>query len=355
MSDNETILADTATRLFQDLSTPLVVNAAEAGVFPDTLWDTLEEAGLTLTWVPERRGGTGAEIADGFTVIRIAAQFSAPVPIAETLMAGLILAEAGIDVPTGRLTVAPVLPDERIELTADGKLRGAASAIPFARSAAHIAVLVHQSGTPMVALVAADACTIGEDTSLAGEPRDPVGFDGVKPLAIQPASFGQDAIVALGAAVRSMQMAGALDRILNLSVQYATDRVQFGRPIGKFQVVQHNLAILAGEVAAATAAAGMGAEALAGGLKLNEAAIIEIAAAKLRAGEAASTGAAIAHQAHGAMGFTYEHALHHATRRLWSWRDEFGTESEWAIRLGRLFAAKGADALWPEVTGTGDS
>ena len=75
-----------------------------------------------------------------------------------------------------------------------------------------------------------------------------------------------------------------------------------------------------------------------------------VAAAKVRVGEAAGAGAAVAHQVHGAMGFTFEHRLHQFTRRLWSWRDEYGQESEWAIRLGRLVAADGADALWPALT-----
>ena len=75
-----------------------------------------------------------------------------------------------------------------------------------------------------------------------------------------------------------------------------------------------------------------------------------VAGAKVRVGEAAGAGAAIAHQVHGAMGFTFEHRLHQFTRRLWSWRDEYGQESEWAIRLGRMVAAAGADALWPSLT-----
>ena len=70
----------------------------------------------------------------------------------------------------------------------------------------------------------------------------------------------------------------------------------------------------------------------------------------MRGGEAAGTGAAIAHQVHGAMGFTYEHSLHHATRRLWSWREEFGNEAVWAARLGRMVAERGADGLWPFIT-----
>jgi acyl-CoA dehydrogenase len=120
--------------------------------------------------------------------------------------------------------------------------------------------------------------------------------------------------------------------------------VQFGRPIAKFQAVQHNLAMLAGEVAAASAAADIAAEACADGI-----ALAPVAIAKVRGGEAAGTGAAIAHQVHGAMGFTYEHSLHHATRRLWAWREEFGNEAQWAARLGRLVATRGADELWPFV------
>ena len=49
--------------------------------------------------------------------------------------------------------------------------------------------------------------------------------------------------------------------------------------------------------------------------------------------------------------FTYEHSLHFVTRRLWSWRAEFGAESHWSVALGRQVAAQGADALWPRMAG----
>ena len=71
--------------------------------------------------------------------------------------------------------------------------------------------------------------------------------------------------------------------------------------------------------------------------------------AKIRVSEAATEGASIGHQVHGAIGFTKEHVLHRFTLRLWSWRDDFGNESDWAVRLGRMIAAKGADDLWPLV------
>ena len=124
--------------------------------------------------------------------------------------------------------------------------------------------------------------------------------------------------------------------------------MQFGRPIGRFQAVQQNLAVLAGQAAAATAAAEAGIEAAAH--DLNSPAV---AAAKIRTGEAAGIGAAIAHQVHGAIGFTQEHRLHYSTRRLWSWRDEFGNEAFWARRLGGKIAAAGADQLWRGITAMG--
>jgi acyl-CoA dehydrogenase len=347
MADNtDNIILDTTTRIFQDLCEPNTVNDAEQGEWPKALWDALEESGLTLTWVPDEFGGSGATLADGFAVLRAAGRFAAPVPLAETLMAGWLLSQAGIAAPGGPLTIAPIHADGRIMLTADGALSGRARRVPFARNAGHIAVLAHRDNETVVALVAVAGLPISQSTSLAGEPRDDVSFDGAMPEAVHPTTIDQDGLVCIGAAVRLQQMAGALEKILEQSVQYALDRSQFGRPIAKFQAVQHNLATLAGEVAAASAAADAAAEACA----RPEIVIAEIAIAKVRGGEAAGTGAAIAHQVHGAMGFTYEHSLHHATRRLWSWREEFGNEAVWAARLGRMVARRGADELWPFIT-----
>jgi len=274
------------------------------------------------------------------------------VPLAETLMAGWLLAQAGIGAPPGPMTIAPVHEDGNIVVGTDGKLQGRARHVPFARTAKHIAVLAKMNGAPTVALVAAEGLGIREGTSLAGEPQDTVSFDGAAPLAMGAAPSGLDpvALARLGAAVRTQQMAGALEHILDQSVQWSLDRVQFGRPIAKFQAVQHNLAMLAGEVAAAGAAADGAAETIAKDGPASERALLDVAVAKVRVGEAASNGAAIAHQVHGAMGFTYEHSLHHATRRLWAWREEFGNETLWAERLGRLIAEHGADDLWPFLT-----
>jgi acyl-CoA dehydrogenase len=344
--DSDNIIVDTATRIFRDLCEPATVNEAEGGVWPQALWSALEASGLPRAWVSEEFGGAGATMADGFAVLRVAGRFAAPVPLAETLMAGWLLSRAAIAVPEGPMTIAPVHADGAIALAADGRLEGRARRVPFARNARRIAVLARRGTGRVVALVATSALPMRQDHSLAGEPRDDVSFDGARPEAVGAAAVDEDTIQRFGAAVRLQQIAGALEKILEQSVEWALDRVQFGRPIAKFQAVQHNLATLAGEVAAAGAAADLAAEAC--GAAEPDAA--EVAIAKVRGGEAAGTGAAIAHQVHGAMGFTYEHSLHHRTRRLWSWREEFGNETVWATRLGRMIAAEGADRLWPFVT-----
>src|SRR3981081_126561 len=130
MTDN--IIVDPATRIFADLGEPQTVNAAEEGRWPEELWNALEESGLTLTWVPDNLGGAGAEMLDGFAGLRAAGGCAAPGRLAETLMAGWLLAQAGIGAPPGPMTIAPVHEDGNLTLGADGKLPGPARHTPCA-------------------------------------------------------------------------------------------------------------------------------------------------------------------------------------------------------------------------------
>jgi acyl-CoA dehydrogenase len=113
--------------------------------------------------------------------------------------------------------------------------------------------------------------------------------------------------------------------------------------------VQHNLAKLAGESAAALAAATSAADTFASAEPQEDARFLEAASAKIRCSEAAEKGAAIAHQVHGAIGFTIEHILHRYSLRALAWRDDFGSESHWAVELGKRVATRGAEELWPLV------
>ncbi len=349
----ESIVTDTATRILSDLADPQSVNRARDTAWEPALWRALSGAGLPLAWVPEELGGVGGESADGFELARVSGEFASPAPLTETLLAGWLLAQAKIASPTGVMTVAPCRWNDVIGMRRDGRLMGRARGVPFAAASEHIAVVVTGAEGCRIACVATSACRIAIGKSLAGDKVGEVTFDDVKPIAIADAPTGFDAakLMTMGAAMRALETAGALQALLRMSTQYAGERVAFGKPIAKFQAVQHNLARLAGEAAAAMAAASSAADALstiaADPRKFDEGIFLEVAAARIRSAEAATEGAAIAHQVFGAIGFTKEHVLHRFTMRMLSWRDDFGNESQWALELGNQIARRGADGLWP--------
>ena len=337
MDETGALLAATADRLLAAHCTPAQLLAAERGAWPAPLWNALEEAGLTRALLPESAGGAGLDPKDALALIRAAGRHAAPAPLAETLLAGWLLADAGIAVPDGPLTIL-----QNLALGRTGHLTGIARRVPWGQHAVAAAALVEQDGKHQVALVSAPAWRVTAGANLALEPRDDLVIDGM-PEQIAPTETDAATLHRFGATLRTLAIAGALETVLDMTVAYAQERVQFGRPIGKFQAIQQNLAILAGQTVAAGAAADIAVDAFSAGLPL-----APIAAAKARAGEAASIAAGIAHQVHGAIGFTQEHRLHFFTKRLWSWRDEFGNEAEWNLALGRL-AAQAGERLWPDI------
>jgi acyl-CoA dehydrogenase len=348
---NNHIVAEVAARILADLADPQTINRAKDERWKETLWHALDEAGLPLAWVPEELGGSGATLADGFAILGVAGRFALAVPLAETMIAGWLLTRAGLLAPADPMTVAPVRPHDRIEVHQDGALSGCAFAVPFARSSRHIVVLAEDSNGAVIALVERKNCQLSEGQNLAGDQTDVVTFRRVKPLRSgrAPAGIDRSSLMLMGSTIRSVQTAGALEAMLSLSVAYANERVAFERPIAKFQAVQQNLARLAGEVAAALAAAGSAADTIAQAGLFDDAVVLEAASAKIRTAEAATEGSSIAHQVFGAIGFTKEHALHRFTLRALSWRDEFGNESYWAAELGKQIARRGADEFWPLV------
>ena len=358
MSRTDPLLLDATRRILLAVADPQTRRSGGSQGRAST-WRALEDHGLTRAWVPEAAGGAGASLADGFAILTLAGGAALDVPLAETLLAGWLLAAAGLAVPDGAL--APAATEgggagdgagDSVRLGADGRLAGQVAAVPFAREVERLAVIARRGGEAFVALVDRAACSLRARDNLAGEPRDTVIFDGVAPseLAACPADLA-GRLWAMGAVARACQIAGALQGILTRAVAYAGERVAFEKPIARFQAIQHALARLAGEAAIALAASGSAADALAAEPDGGDAdgSFLEVASAKIRAGEAAAAGAAIAHQVHGAIGFSTEHPLHLFTRRLWAWRDDFGSESAWAVRLGAHVARRGADALWPMV------
>jgi len=209
------------------------------------------------------------------------------------------------------------------------------------------AVLASGPAGPVLALVAVGTMDISDDANLAGEPRGYVSFDEAPAVGALLTPAQATELRARFALARAVQLAAALERVLAWTVQYAGERQQFGRPLGKFQAIQMELAQMAGEVTAVTALTDAAVQAVERG---SADLVLACAAAKVRAGAAVEVVARLAHQVHGAIGFTQEHKLHHLTRRLWAWRDEAGSELTWAPVLAAGLLADGPGGLWPALT-----
>jgi acyl-CoA dehydrogenase len=334
MSEEQSMLIEAADRLFGDLA------GKRDAEFAD-LWGPVEEGGFPLLLVPEEKGGFGGSWRDAFAVLRLAGYHALPLPVGEAIVAAWLLGRAGLEQPEGLVTLAPRI-DGKLN---DGRFTGSVGSVPWgSEAAAIIAVLDGQ----LIVLTGSDATSIEPHRNPAEEPRDTLHFDDA---AVAHASCPAD-LTTLGALIRTAQMAGAMDGALAQTIAYANERVQFGKPIGKFQALQQNLALFAEEAAAVNCA---GQAAFAAADKYDGAAGFEIAAAKLRANMATGIGTSTAHQVHGAIGFTREYSLHPLTRRLWSWRSEFGNDRFWSGILGKQVIAAGADAFWPNLTDRSDA
>lgn len=321
------LIADMAERLF----------STQAGKFED-LWAAIEDAGLPLALLNEAEGGFGFSAPEALSILRIAARHAASSPLAETMLANRILALAGLELASGCAAVVSGL-----TVQDDGVL-GSVPRVPWGRAVKTVVVI---DSDTVIRLNA--GWTHTEGLNVASEPRDDLY------IAAQCQATGKlptdgTIVQALKAAVRTVEIAGTAEAALALTVSYANDRVQFGKPLGKFQAVQQNLAKMAGEVAATRAASNLVAEAFDAAFTGPANFRLSAAVAKLRASEAAGTCAALAHQVHGAIGITQEYSLHPLSRRLWSWRDEYGSETYWAAEIGAEALKRGTGQLWPMLT-----
>ncbi len=361
----DSLIADSAARLFAEQVDKASRLRTEAGEFDSALWQRVTEGGFTGLLASEAAGGFGQSWSAAFPVLRGLGYWQVPLPLAETMVAAFLASLAGIDMPEGPLTL--IEQGCGSNLLADGaadapRLSGVAHAVPWARHATAALVSLADGRLARLDLQGAAGVRIQPQANHAGLPADSVLLDQARLQAVAPKPLAlHQPVWTLGAVARSAMLVGALESALEQSLRYAGERVQFGKTIGKNQVIQQNLALLAGDVAAARMAA-LVAAADAPSVQGPDAQMSDApapdcratpfstAVAKVRCGEAATRATAIAHQVHGAIGFTHEHALHFATRRLWAWREEFGSDAHWAERLGRAAIQSRASGFWPALT-----
>ena len=329
MSDMKNMIAETADRLFSDLIDSDFLHKAETLEKLPDLWSAVEETGFSRVMNSEEKGGAVGDWDDAGALAFAIGYHGVPVPLAETIVVNHLMEQAGMTVVGGPVSISvfnegyfspcSLSAGEHLLVARDGKL-----------SLFQVSELIHRAGRNM-----------------AGEVRD--RFDDLPESPLQTAHTDQD-VFSLMAAMRAGQLAGAMARVLDLTIEYAMERQQFGKPVSKFQAVQQQLAVAGCEVAAAQRSS---ENAFIQMRDNPEVAKADIAVAKIRCGEAAEKVGRIAHAVHGAIGITQEYQLHLFTRRLWSWRTEFGSEGLWSQRLGQAAFAVGDNGLWPAITSNG--
>jgi len=349
MNEIHLALADSVRQACMRSSGIEEVEKIPAGHWNQELWEQLDRIGVTAISVPEESGGSGGDLMTATAVLEVLGQYSAAVPLVETaLLAGWLTTAAGGRARIGPASACDGTGHVDVARSADGfTVRGKVARVPWARIAESLVMVVDDQ---VVVLEPSDY-RLTRHTNLAGEPRDDVLVEAVVPVgrvtAMAPEAGTRELFQRRAALGRAALMVGAARTALDLAISYAGAREQFGRPIGRFQAVQHHLASMTAEVLLAR----VGVQAAAEELDASGSAEFEVASAKAVAGQMAGIVAASAHQVHGAIGLTEEHALRHSSTRLWAWRDENGNEREWAAVAGSHALAGEGERLWPTLVG----
>ena len=307
----DSVLLDSFTRLLAETSDLPAVRDSEETGDAAKIQRAIQEAGFLDALVPESEGGSGLSLPDLFPLFLACGEFLLPVPFADTLVARALISAAGANVPTEQaILLWPATPD--------GRLRS--QALPLGVQSALALVQTGEKFSLVPARVGA-------------RDADPfrMAYASPVPGGESVLSFVNPELDLLewAAAITAAKMAGAMGRVLEMSLTYVNERQQFGRALGKFQSVQQQLSVLAEKAAFAQVAARIG---LSGsGLKLSR---CHVATAKSVTNEAAELVAAIAHGVHGAIGISEEYGLHYYTRRLKRWQLSFGSADYWARQVG---------------------
>lgn len=323
---------DTASRLFGDVITPELLARAEAGELDPAIWAGMNALGLGLVMVPEAQGGIDGGLPEAAAILQAAGEHAVPGPLLEWVLGNALLCRAGEAPCEGPLALAFQTPTPA---DAGAVLRD----VPWLHQAQRCLVV----GEAGLAWRDVQQLTVEDEVpDASGEPLARVAV----PTDLDWHTLGdwsRDACLRRAALLRGAQMLGAMQWCLARTVAYTQERKQFGREIGKFQVVQQTMAEMASAVVAS--------QVILDAAIADPDNVVMVAAARSRLGDSVDTVFAHAHQVHGAIGFSHEYVLHFRTRRLMAWRDQFGTVAEWRRRLSGCFEGAQADGVWPVIAG----
>lgn len=315
------MFAEAIEDILKNQCTPAAVRAIEGGGSPAALWQAVEGAGFLELLASEADGGAELPLVDLFPLLSSFGRYTVPVPVAQTIVARALLASHAM--PVGMVTLAAALRREA----------GGAISCPLTPYGMVADYVLARDGDTLLLLPGASAQRQG--TGVHRSLTASLTWLDESSATHVP---GAGALLpAFAAAVHAALLSGAMTRVFEMTLQYCNDRVQFGKSLGKFQAVQHQLSVMAEHTAAASIAA--------------EAAfrtdgpvpsLLAAAMAKSRTSEAAVLVASVAHALHGAIGVTEEYDLQLLTRRLHEWRIAHGSEDYWNRVVGEQVLAGSA-------------
>jgi acyl-CoA dehydrogenase len=312
------LLVDSFVRLLGQVSHPAAVRLAEESGDVRDILRAVDESGFLDALVPELKGGSGLALADVVPMFLAAGAHLLPIPFAETVVARTLIATAETEAPRGKTIIL-------WPATSVGRLRS-----QLAPTGEPSSLALAQRGTEfqLLPIVFGDG---GTDPFRVGSARPDFG---ARPLL--SFSLPRVDLMHWAAAITAANMAGAMERLLDMSLTHVNNRQQFGRPLGKFQAIQQQLSVFAERAVSAKVAARIGLHGA--DLVLDE---NRVAIAKSVANESARDCASIAHAVHGAIGISEAHDLQLFTRRLARWRISFGSDSYWQRHLGAVRLGSG--------------
>lgn len=283
-TEERELLRETVAALVAKHAGPAAVRAAmesDKG-YDESLWQLLcEQVGAAALVIPEELGGAGGELADAATVLQELGRALVPSPLLGTTLAELALLSAPEPDATTLEGLAEGAAIGALVLDADYVVNG---------EIADVVVGVEDGRLSRWTRFGAEPVTTMDPTRrlarLKAEETEPIGSD---------PGLADTAAILLAA-----EQIGAAERCLQLTVEYAKDRVQFGRPIGSFQALKHRMADLYVTVAAAKAVVADACDAPGP---------TNAATARLAATEALNIVAAEGIQLHGGIAITWEHDM----------------------------------------------
>jgi alkylation response protein AidB-like acyl-CoA dehydrogenase len=349
MSENAEMIAEIAADMFGAVEE---VDLADVGLLK--VWPTLVELGWPLVGIAEERGGAGGSFADLAAVIASMGRHSAAVPLIEHSLASWAITAAGENCPTGLATATVEGAVTVAAGTDETRVSGRLPSVGWVEAAEQLVTpvtLPDETEVLAVLSTTAPGITRRDERNLGGEPRSDLTLESVPARLLRSGPSARE-LRLRGGLLSTIAMLGAMEAAYELTRVHVGTRQQFGRELAKFQVVSSALAemsseltLVRGSVDAAVQAYGTGSTAIE----------LAVTSSRVLATMVTDTISHHAHHLHGAMGITREYPLHKATRRLWSWRDEWGSARQWRRELGTRSVEIGPNALWDEMTALCDA